>query len=157
MAAQTRSTHVPAWVPFFNPIARRLLAAGVPLGPDVLLTVRGRTSGLPRSTPVAICAYAGRRGLISPFGETDWVRNLRAAGRATLTSGQRKEEVRAVELGPTEAAAFIRDVLAPQAQQTRLGAWIVRTIDKIDVDNPEAAAEGRPVFELYLIDQMAAS
>ncbi len=157
MAAETRSTRVPAWVPYFNPIARRLLAAGVPLGPDVLLTVRGRTSGLPRSTPVAICAHAGRRGLISPFGETDWVRNLRAAGRATLTSGQRKEEVRAVELGPTEAAAFIRDVLAPQAQQTRLGAWIVRTIDKIDVDNPEAAAEGRPMFELYPIDQMAAS
>ena len=65
--------------------------------------------------------------------------------------------MRAVELEPTEAAAFIRDVLAPQAQQTRLGAWIVRTIDKIDVDNPEAAAEGRPMFELYPIDQMAAS
>src|SRR5258708_20942246 len=142
MAAQTRSTRVPAWVPFFNPIARRLLAAGVPLGPDVLLTVRGRTSGLPRSTPVAICAHAGRRGLISPFGETDWVRNLRAAGRATITAGQRKEEVRAVELGPAEAAAFIRDVLAPQAQQTRLGAGIVRPPRKIHPPRPLLWARG---------------
>src|SRR5258708_38787368 len=149
MAAQTRSTRVPAWVPFFNPIARRLLAAGVPLGPDVLLTVRGRTSGLPRSTPVAICAHAGRRGLISPFGETDWVRNLRAAGRATLTSGQRKEEVRAVALGPTEAAAFIRDVLAPQARQTWLGGGVVRALDKNDFGKPVGRPEGPPVFRVF--------
>jgi deazaflavin-dependent oxidoreductase (nitroreductase family) len=149
MAGQIRSTHVPWWVPYFNPIARRLLAAGVPMGPDVLLTVRGRKSGLPRTTPVAVCENDGRRGLISPFGEVDWVRNLRAAGRATISVGRRKEEVNAVELGPTEAAAFIRDVLAPHARRTRLGAWFVRHIDKIDIDNPVAAAQSRPVFELH--------
>ena len=148
MTTQTRSTRVPAWAPYLNQIARRLLAAGVPIGPDVLLTVRGRKSGLPRSTPVTICQNAGRRGLISPFGETDWVRNLRAAGRATLTIGRRQEEVTAVELGSMEAAEFIRDVLAPHARSTRLGAWIVRHLDKIDIDHPVAAAEGRPVFEL---------
>jgi deazaflavin-dependent oxidoreductase (nitroreductase family) len=113
MAAQTRTTRLPSWVPFFNPIARRLIAAGVPMGPDVLLTVRGRKSGLPRTTPVAICEHAGRRGLISPFGETDWVRNLRAAGRATITVRRRTEEVTAVELGPAEAADFIRDHPGP--------------------------------------------
>ncbi|HLJ80821.1 MAG TPA: nitroreductase family deazaflavin-dependent oxidoreductase [Ktedonobacterales bacterium] len=149
MAAQARSTHVPWWVPYFNPFARLLLAAGVPMGPDVLLTVRGRKSGLPRTTPVAICEHAGRRGLISPFGEVDWARNLRAAGRATITTGRRTEEVTAVELGPAEAAAFIRDVLAPRARQSWLGMWFVRHIDKIDIENPEAAVEGRPVFELH--------
>jgi len=154
MAAQTRTTRVPSWVPFFNPIARRLIAAGVPMGPDVLLTVRGRKSGLPRTTPVAICEYAGRRGLISPFGETDWVRNLRAAGRATITVGRRTEEVTAVELGPAEAADFIRDVLAPHARRTRLGSWLVRHVDQIDIDHPEAAAEGRPVFELRPVDHV---
>ena len=144
MAAHARSTGVLSWVPFFNPIARLLLAAGVPMGPDVLITVRGRKSGLPRTTPVTICENSGRRGLISPFGEVNWVRNLRAAGRATITVGRRQEEVTAVELGPTEAAEFIRDVLA----QTRLGSWFVRTIDKIDIDNPVEATKGRPVFEL---------
>jgi deazaflavin-dependent oxidoreductase (nitroreductase family) len=102
---------VPAWVPYFNVLARRLLSLGVPMGPDVLITVRGRKSGLPRSTPITLCANEGRRGLISPFGETDWVRNLRAAGSATLTTGRGTEEVIAVELGPSEAAAFVRDVL----------------------------------------------
>jgi deazaflavin-dependent oxidoreductase (nitroreductase family) len=150
MAAQTKSTHVPWWAAYFNHIARPLLAAGVLMGSDVLLTVRGRKSGLPRATPVTLSEYARRRGLISPFGETDWARNLRAAGRATISVGRRQEEVTAVELDAPEAAAFIRDVLAPVARQTRIGAWIVRTIDKIDIDHPEEAVQGRPVFELHL-------
>ena len=149
MPAPARSTRVPSWVPFFNYIAKPLLAAGVPMGPDVLITVRGRKSGLLRTTPVTIAENSGRRGLISPFGETNWVRNLRAAGRATITVGRRKEEVTAIELGPTEAAEFIRDVLAPHARRTRLGSWFVRSVDKIDIDNPVEAAEGRPIFELY--------
>jgi deazaflavin-dependent oxidoreductase (nitroreductase family) len=148
MASRVKSTRVPWWVPYFNPLARFLLAAGIPMGPDVLLTVRGRKSGLPRTTPVAICEHAGRRGLISPFGEVNWVRNLRAAGRATLTVGRRTEEVIAVELEPAEAAAFIRDVLAPRARRSRLGMWFVRYVDRIDIDHPVEAAEGRPVFEL---------
>ena len=109
MAAQTKSTHVPWWAAYFNHIARPLLAAGVPMGPDVLLTVRGRKSGLPHATPVTLCEYAGRRGLISPFGETDWARNLRAAGQATIRFRRKAEEVTAVELSGPEAAAFIRE------------------------------------------------
>ena len=149
MEARVRSTRVPSWVPFFNYIAKPLLAAGVPMGPDVLLTIRGRKSGLPRTTPVTIAENSGRRGVISPFGEVNWVRNLRAAGRATISVGRQKEEVTAVELGPTEAAEFIRDVLGPHTRRSRLGSWFVRTIDKIDVDNPVEAAVGRPVFELH--------
>ncbi len=149
MAAQAKSTRVPSWVPFFNPIAKLLLAAGVPMGPNVLITVRGRKSGLPRTTPVTIAENSGRRGLISPFGQVNWVRNLRAAGRATITVGRRKEEVTAVELGPTEAVEFIRDVLGPHARRVPLGLWIVRNLDKIDIDNPVEAAKGRPVFELH--------
>jgi deazaflavin-dependent oxidoreductase (nitroreductase family) len=147
---EARSTRIPSWVPIFNPISRLLIAAGVPMGPNVLITVRGRKTGLPRTTPVTIIENAGRRGLISPFGEVNWVRNLRAAGHATITSGRRKEEVTAIELGPAEAVEFIRDVLAPHARRTRLGAWIVRNVDKIDFDNPEEAAKGRPIFELQL-------
>jgi deazaflavin-dependent oxidoreductase (nitroreductase family) len=149
MAAQVRSTRIPSWVPYFNRIAKPLLSAGVPMGPNVLITVRGRKSGLPRTTPVTIIAYAGRRGLIAPFGEVDWARNLRAAGHAIITSGGQKEEVTAVELGPTEAVAFIRDVLAPHARSTRFGSWFLRNIDKVDFDHPEEAVKGRPVFEIY--------
>ena len=119
------------------------------MGPDVLITVRGRKSGLPRTTPVTICEYAGRRGLISPFGESNWVRNLRAAGTATIQFGRTREEVRAVELDRGQAVALVRDVIVPVAQNSRLGNWFVRNIDKIDIDNPDEAVLGRPVFELF--------
>jgi deazaflavin-dependent oxidoreductase (nitroreductase family) len=142
-------TRMPFWVPAFNAIARPLLRAGVPMGPDVLLTVRGRTSGLQRTTPVSLCAWDGRRGIISPFGEVHWVRNLRAAGHGTIRVGRREEPVRAVELDPVAAAAFVRDVLAPIARRSRLGGWFVRAVDGIDIDDPEASVRGRPVFELF--------
>jgi deazaflavin-dependent oxidoreductase (nitroreductase family) len=144
---------VPWWVPAFNPVARLLLATGLPLGgTDALITVRGRRSGRPRTTPITVCENAGRRGLISPFGEVNWVRNLRAAGRATITVRGRREEVVATELDPVEAALFIRDVLAPHARRVRGGEWFVRTVDGIDLDHPAEAARGRPVFELRPLD-----
>jgi deazaflavin-dependent oxidoreductase (nitroreductase family) len=149
MAGQIRSARVPWFVPLFNPIARHLLAAGIPMGPNVLVTIRGRKSGLPLTTPLTIVEFSGRRWLMAPYGNVNWVRNLRAAGCATITVRRRKEEVTAVELGPTEAVAFFRDVLGPRVQRTRVGAWIVRHIDQVDLDHPEDAAKGRPVFELY--------
>src|SRR5215510_8105131 len=104
---KVQSTYIPSWVPYFNPIAKLLLSAGIPMGPNVLLTVQGRKSGLPRTTPVTVIENAGRRGLISPFGEVNWVRNLRTAGYATITVRGRKEEVAAVALETTEAVEFI--------------------------------------------------
>jgi deazaflavin-dependent oxidoreductase (nitroreductase family) len=148
MAGQIRATRVPWFVPLFNPIARHLLATGIPMGPNVLITIRGRKSGLPRTTPLTIVEFTGRRWLMAPYGDVNWVRNLRAAGCATITVRRRKEEVTAVELGPTEAVAFFRDVLGPRVQRTRVGAWIVRHIDQVDLDHQEDAAKGRPIFEL---------
>jgi deazaflavin-dependent oxidoreductase (nitroreductase family) len=95
------SARVPRFVPFFNKFARRMLKAGTPMGPNVLVTIRGRTSGLPRTTPLAIVEHSGRRWIWAPYGEVDWVRNLRAAGEATITSGRRSQEVTATELDPT--------------------------------------------------------
>jgi deazaflavin-dependent oxidoreductase (nitroreductase family) len=146
---------LPWWVPYFNLVAKPLLALGVPMGPDVLLTVRGRRSGLPRTTPVTIGEYGGRRGFISPFGESNWVRNLRATGRATVRFGRRREEVRAVELSQAEAVRFLREVVAPIAAQSKLGDWFVRKVDRVDIDHPETAVIGMPVFEVFPVDSSA--
>ncbi len=140
---------LPRWVPYFNAIARPLIALGIPMGPDVLLTVKGRKSGLPRTTPVTICDYGGRRGFISPFGETNWARNLRAAGTATIRFGRKREEVRAVELDHDEAVRFIKEVIAPIAATSKIGDWFVRNIDKLDLDHPDETAVGKPVFEVF--------
>lgn len=149
---QRRST-VPSWVGPFNAIARRLLAAGVWMGPNGLLTVAGRRTGLPRTTPVTLLHAAGKYWVMGVYGEVDWVRNLRAAGRATALVRGRRQAVTARELTHSEAVAFFRDTFAPLVRRYGgLGAWIVRHVDKIDIHDPVAAARGRPVFELSPTD-----
>jgi deazaflavin-dependent oxidoreductase (nitroreductase family) len=136
-------------LPFLNAISKRLLEAGVPLGFNGLLTVRGRKSGLPRTTPVAIIAASGRRWIWAPWGEVQWVRNLRAAGRATITVRRRTEEVSATELDPAQRIGYFRDVLAPLARSIPFGVQFIRIADGVDLNHPVEAAEGRPVFELH--------
>jgi deazaflavin-dependent oxidoreductase (nitroreductase family) len=139
----------PRWVTMFTPITRPLLAAGVPLGFNGLLTVPGRKSGLPRTTPVAIIEVSGRRWIWSPWGDVHWVRNLRTAGGATITVRGRKEDVAATELDPTQRIGFFRDVLGPVARGMPFGVRFIRVVDGVDLDDPLEAAEGRPVFELH--------
>jgi deazaflavin-dependent oxidoreductase (nitroreductase family) len=146
-----RAARAPRRVSLFNPVARFLLAARVPLGFNGLITIRGRTSGLPRTTPVAIIDVSGRRWIWAPWGEVHWVRNLRAAGGATITVRGRKEEVRATELDQPERVGFFRDVLGPVARGMPFGVRFIRIVDGVDLDDPLEAAEGRPVFELHPI------
>jgi deazaflavin-dependent oxidoreductase (nitroreductase family) len=119
------------------------------MGFNGLITVRGRKSGLPRTTPVAIIEASGRRWIWAPWGEVQWVRNLRAAGRATITIRRRTEEVSATELDPAERVGYFRDVLGPLARSIPFGVPFIRIADGVDLNNPVAAADGRPVFELH--------
>jgi deazaflavin-dependent oxidoreductase (nitroreductase family) len=148
--AMTQRTRLPRRVRFFGRILKFLLVAGMPLGPNRLVTIRGRKSGLPRTTPLAIIEEGGRRWVWAPWGEVQWVRNLRAAGRATVAVRGRKEDVRATELDPAQRVGFFRDVLGPHARGRPLGAWFIRIADGVDLDHPVEAAEGRRVFELHL-------
>ena len=143
------ASSAPRWVRMFTPITRPLLAAGLPLGFNGLLTVRGRKSGQPRTTPLAIITVSGRRHVWSPWGEVHWVRNLRAAGHATITVRGREEEVRVTELDPAERVAFFRDVVGPVARKIPFGMSFIRIVDGVDLNDPLAAADGRPVFELH--------
>jgi deazaflavin-dependent oxidoreductase (nitroreductase family) len=68
------------------------------LGGAVTLTVPGRRTGIPRKVPVIPVEVAGSRYLVSPYGETEWVRNLRAAGRGELTRKGHAESVTAREV-----------------------------------------------------------
>jgi len=54
MIASTSPARAPRFVPFLNPLAMRLLRRGRLMGPNTLLTVRGRKSGELRTTPVAL-------------------------------------------------------------------------------------------------------
>ena len=112
-----QTSQVPWFVPLGNKLTVALLRAGVRVvGPGIvvgnypmyLLTVRGRKSGQPRTVPLAIIRRNGKRYVGAPYGIVDWVRNLRAAGEATLTRARRSETVSARELAPEEAALVLR-------------------------------------------------
>jgi deazaflavin-dependent oxidoreductase (nitroreductase family) len=150
MTAQTTAAaRAPRRVTMFTPLAKALLAARIPLGPNALITIRGRTSGLPRTTPVAIIAAAGRRWVWAPWGDVHWVRNLRTAGRATISIRRHAEVVSATELDAAERVAYFRDILGPYARRIPLGVWFIRLVDGVDLNDPVAAADGRVVFELH--------
>lgn len=148
MAARRGPGPVPWWIPVFNPVARLLLGAGVPMASNGLITVRGRKSGLPRTTPLAIIRAGDRRWVWSPYGDVHWVRNLRAAGTATISERRRRLAVRAIELDQPGRIAFFRDVIGPMARSVRGGVTFIRLVDRVDLHDPVAAAEGRYVFEL---------
>jgi len=110
----TKTYQAPMYVRAANILTLTLLRAGVKLVgtgkyPMYLLTVRGRKSGLPRTIPIAIWERNGKRYVGSVYGIVDWVRNLRAAGEATLTRGRRSETVNVIELPKDEAALALRE------------------------------------------------
>lgn len=91
-----------------NALVRMLLPLGLGPRSTYLLTVAGRRSGRPHSTPVTLVEEGGRRWLVAPYGEVAWVRNLRAAGKATLSRGGRTEAVAVREIKPEEAAPVLK-------------------------------------------------
>jgi deazaflavin-dependent oxidoreductase (nitroreductase family) len=92
-----------------NAMITWLLRLGIKVWSFSLLTVRGRKSGRPIVTPLAIFVQDQKRYLVAPYGVVNWVRNLRAAGgEATLTRRRHSEKIHAIELEPEAAAPIFR-------------------------------------------------
>ncbi len=148
---KAKSSRVPFSARMMNPIVKSLLRMGVPMPPTILLTVLGRKSGKPHTTPVGLFELDGRRYLFSTFGESNWVHNLRKSGEATLRRGRRREAVVAVELTPEEAARVLKGAMTPYFEK-RLMARQLRSYYHVTPDSlPNEwndAAKHHPVFEV---------
>src|SRR5215470_12128979 len=83
---------------FFNRFFGLLVGAGLGLGHNYLLQVSGRRTGRIYSTPVNILDYEGRRFLVAPRGETQWVRNARSSQQVWLKKGRRRQAYRVRKL-----------------------------------------------------------
>lgn len=100
----------PWWLKPANKVFIQLSRLGLSSGGEspVVLTVPGRKSGTPRSTPVTPMTVDGKRYVVGGFPGADWIRNVRAAEYATLARGRHRERVRMVELAADEARPFLR-------------------------------------------------
>ena len=147
--SEASSVRAPWRVRFFGSILKALMVARIPLGPNRLVVIRGRKTGQPHTVPIAVLRVDGRRFVWAPWGEVNWVRNLRAARRATIIERNGQDEVMATELDAPQRVEFFRDILAPNARRIPFGFLFVRLMDGVDLNRPVEVAEDRRVFELH--------
>ncbi|GFG52506.1 deazaflavin-dependent nitroreductase [Mycolicibacterium agri] len=139
-------TPLPWWLKYVNKVMIAVQKLGLSPGP-VVLTVPGRKTGKPRSTPVTPMEVDGKRYVVGGVPGSDWAANVRAAGEATLHQGRRAERVRMVELPAEEARPLLREF--PVRVPT--GVSFIKNAGLVTGPNPdefEALAGTCPVFRV---------
>jgi deazaflavin-dependent oxidoreductase (nitroreductase family) len=132
------------WRRALNALVRPLARLGVTGPRTYLLTVPGRKTGTPWSTPVSIVRMGDERWLVAPYGDRNWVKNARAAGWVELRRGRYCERLAVAELDAEAAVSVLREYY-------RLGR-VTRPFFDVSLDSPHEAwlaeAPRHPVFEL---------
>ena len=108
------------------------------LGLTPTLAVRGRRSGQLRTVPVMPIEHEGSRYLVAPRGETQWARNLRAAGAGELRRRRRREAFRAVEVDGAERERVVA------AYRQKVGGIVKSEFQRLPdpADHPTFRIEG---------------
>ena len=132
----------------------RLASVGFTRADTVAVETVGRRSGKRRSTAVTWAECGGQRYLVSLAGESDWVRNARAAdGRAVIRRGTSEERVRLLDVPVDERAPVLHAYMSKRAF-SRSPSYIARNY--FDV-SPDAAvdelAEIAPRFPVFRVEK----
>jgi deazaflavin-dependent oxidoreductase (nitroreductase family) len=96
---------------YLKPMNKVMIAVqkfGIPTGPAMVLTVPGRKSGQPRSTPMTPFEFDGGLYAVAGYPGADWAANARAAGTGTLSRGRHSRPVKIVELTAAQARPILR-------------------------------------------------
>jgi deazaflavin-dependent oxidoreductase (nitroreductase family) len=96
----------------FNRLFGLLVGLGIGLRHNYLLQVQGRKSGRTYSTPVDVLNYQGKRFLVAPRGETQWVRNARASGQVWLKKALRRQAYSLRAVGDHDKPEILREYLS---------------------------------------------
>lgn len=86
-----------AGVRIMNSALGVVIKAGLSPQGGQLLTVAGRKTGKPMTTPVNPMTFNGAEYLVAPRGDTHWTRNFREKGTAELRLGRKRRTIRVVE------------------------------------------------------------
>jgi deazaflavin-dependent oxidoreductase (nitroreductase family) len=101
-------TRTPWLIRLLNPLMCWQLVTGLPMGPNALLTVRGRGTGRPRSSPVAFLDFGEKGFLQAASNKVNWVRNVRASGEAVIRRGRTSKTFEVTELPPETAGRVLQ-------------------------------------------------
>jgi deazaflavin-dependent oxidoreductase (nitroreductase family) len=127
-----------------NLVFRTMTQLGLGKGYRHMLTVRGRKTGQPRSTPVDVMRDGDQRWLVAAYGITNWVHNARAAGEVQIARGSNRETLRVAELTPEDSVPVLRQYLR-EVPVTH--AYFDVTAESTD-EQFAAEASRHPVFRL---------
>lgn len=130
-----------------NSVLKGLTRLGVSVWGSRVLEHRGRTSGTLHHTPVNLLTIEGTEYLVSPRGQTQWVRNVRhAGGHLVLILGRRRQPRTATEIPVADSAPILRAYLRRWKFETGM------FFDGVTVDSTDAewaaVASRHPVFQL---------
>jgi deazaflavin-dependent oxidoreductase (nitroreductase family) len=147
MTASTRYVKPKKANNFFNESVGRLTSLGISVYGSRMLYVRGRKTGEWRSQPVNPIAYDGSRYIVAPRGNTQWVRNLRAAGgTGQLRLGRRVEAFQATEVPDDGKPPVLRAYL--KRWKWEVGVFFDGVDAKASDETLRAIAPGYPVFRI---------
>ncbi|BBX61516.1 hypothetical protein MSAS_06900 [Mycobacterium saskatchewanense] len=129
-----------------NAPIRWLAEAGIGIAGTRALRVRGRKTGKPRNVVINLLTVDGVDYLVSPRGNTQWARNVRAAGVVEVGPRWRRRRARVSE---------VDDAAKPELLRRYLARWYWQVKDLVAGLTPDssdeelrAAAPTMPVFAL---------
>jgi deazaflavin-dependent oxidoreductase (nitroreductase family) len=131
-----------------NMVVRVLVRAGVGPTRMHLLTVVGRETGKPHTTPLTVVETAGQRWLVAPYGDAAWAKNARASGTAKLTRGRVADRVKVEEVDAHESAPVLKAYIHLEPSTRR--AFEVGP--DASLEEFEAIAPKHPVFRVRPAD-----
>jgi deazaflavin-dependent oxidoreductase (nitroreductase family) len=142
--------HKPSgFVKAMNGFFGRLASWGLIPGGTALLQVKGRRSGQIRSTAVTWVEYEGQRYLVSPRGNTEWARNVKAAGGEAVLKHGKSDAVRLEELPVEQRAPIIQAYLKKTARVTKREFGIE---PDSSIEEFQRIAPDHPVFRIVRND-----
>ena len=151
MTSELRDDHYlrPDWFTrnVFNRLVAGLTRLGVSVWGSRVLEHRGRTTGDLHRTPVNLLTLEGTQYLVSPRGETQWVRNVRhAGGHCVLILGRQRQITTLTEVPEAERTPILRAYL--RRWKFEVGMFF-EGVGPDSSDEEFAAVAGRhPVFAL---------
>jgi deazaflavin-dependent oxidoreductase (nitroreductase family) len=131
----------------FNRAVAGLTGLGISVWGSRVLEVPGRKTGEPRRTPVNVLTYEGEQYLVSPRGNGQWVRNVRANdGKLDLLLGRKRSHHTATELADGDKIDVLRAYL--KRWKMEVGVFFDGVDAKSSDEELLAIAPKHPVFML---------
>jgi deazaflavin-dependent oxidoreductase (nitroreductase family) len=130
-----------------NAVIRWLAELGISIAGTRALRVRGRKSGQPRAVVINLLTVDGVDYLVSPRGNTQWARNVRAAGVVEVGPRWRRQRARVSEVGDADKPEVLRRYLA---------RWYWQVKDYVGGLTPDSTDEqllaGAPSIPVFVLD-----